>query len=207
MMQTISIREKGFGKFLKQKIAEGVDKMLSSVKVTAFKMSKSGYKGMVGGSVIIGVFNFQISVGVEVELSEAETELKEEDLCKPGSGILTIQLLDGKELQGTPDVYVSLSSGSSHTRSKMVTQSNAPVFNEVYRLPANVYDNLRVRVYNKKPIGKDERLGEQFFSMQKLASSKPIDIVAKEGLGKGEIRMRVAFRYHNTKQNREIVKH
>jgi len=204
----------GLGNILKDKLLEGLDKMLHGIKVSARKMKKAGWEGSIGAAITIGLFGFEISIGVEIEMSEMETVLMDEDDTKPGCGFLTLNLIDGKSIpaldknkNGTADPYVSFKSGYIHSKSKVQKKTVAPVWNEMIRLESNINEKLRVRIYDQNNLYSNKKLGEKSFSVRDLgmADGKPRDFILPCD-GGGEVRFRAVFKFYKTDTNIKLVK-
>lgn len=205
-------QKKSFGRWLKQKLEESVDTMLGNLKGGARRLKKVGYSGSIGASIFIGAFNFEISIGVDLELNEVTISSDGIDM-KPGSGYLQIYLKEGRNLpakdkSGSSDPYCTFKCGSNHIKSSVIDKNLNPLWNEYLRMDANINDILRIRAYDFNKLLTKSSMGEQAFNLKQLGMGDGIarEFVVKEGLEQGEIWFKAVFKFYNTEDNKTFVR-
>jgi hypothetical protein len=114
---------------------------IDDLSTIAMRLKKAKLVGTIGASIIIGLFNFEISIGVEVELAFLESQLigdDEDPSLKPGSGMLIFQLQDAKNLSTASEYYCTFGNSDNRAQSKVSTKTANPVWNEIIRVPSSI---------------------------------------------------------------------
>jgi hypothetical protein len=205
--------KKTFGKYLKEKLTESSDRMMAGLKGTARRMHRHGFSGKIGASIILGLFGFEIQIGVEIGLMDTTLRTVDDDDLKPGSGFLSIFVKQGtnlpaKDKTGTSDPYLTFKAGYHHVKGTVAPKTVNPIWNEYLRLDANINDIIRVRVYNHNKLQREERLGEQFYNLKQLGLQDGVskEFKVKEGMEQGEVIFLMVFKFYNIQANHRVVK-
>lgn len=121
----------------------------------------------------------------------------DEEVKKPGSGLMTIQVIEGKNLDpfktGAVNAYLNFRTGYHYKRTKAIPKTINPQWNEIIKIEGNVNEVLRIRVWDQNILSKNQLIAEGFYDPKKmeLFTGEVKTISLKDKTGNGEVIFKV----------------